>query len=142
MKYCPVISRDQLGRRIVFSQNSKESEKMWKRLDVSSQRAISKYWKRVTYTVLLSKRFTIWRNLWSPQLEIRQVISNLLKKKFVNLGNKVGRFWCMGVEVLEHWQSLKVHEMLFERYWRKERTELFTKKIKSVTGVQRKTTSC
>ena len=45
----------------------------------------------------------------------------------------------VGVEVLEHWQHLKVHGMSLERYLGKGKMELLQREVESSTGIQLKT---
>ena len=45
----------------------------------------------------------------------------------------------VGVEILEHWQWLKVHGMPLERYLGERKMELLKRKVESSTGIQLKT---
>ena len=45
----------------------------------------------------------------------------------------------VGVEVLEHWQRLKVHGMSLERYLGEGKMELLQREVESSTGIQLKT---
>ena len=44
----------------------------------------------------------------------------------------------VGVEILEHWQRLKVHEMPLERYLGEGKMELLKREVESSTGIQLK----
>ena len=44
-----------------------------------------------------------------------------------------------GIEILEHWQRLKVHGMPLERYHGKGKMELLRREVVSATGIQLKT---
>ena len=44
----------------------------------------------------------------------------------------------IGVEILEHWQRLKVHGMSLERYLREGSMELLRREVESSTGIQLK----
>ena len=45
----------------------------------------------------------------------------------------------MGIEILEHWQRLKVHGMPLERYLGEGKMELLKREVESATGIQLKT---
>lgn len=45
----------------------------------------------------------------------------------------------VGVKILEHWQRLKVHGMLLDRYLGEVRMELLKQEIESAIGIQLKT---
>lgn len=63
--------------------------------------------------------------------------SNLLIRAVKSLDSEV-----IVVEVLKHWQRLKVHGMSLEKYLEEERMELFGKKIEWATGIQLSTIPC
>lgn len=44
----------------------------------------------------------------------------------------------VGVEILEHWQRLKIHGMLLERYLGEGKMELLKREVESSTGIQLK----
>lgn len=48
----------------------------------------------------------------------------------------------VGVEILEHWQQLKVHRMPLERYLGKRKMELLRREVELATRIQLKTVSC
>ena len=45
----------------------------------------------------------------------------------------------VGVEILEHWQHLKVHGMSLDRYLGEGKMELLKREVESSTGIQLKT---
>ena len=44
----------------------------------------------------------------------------------------------VGVEILEHWQRLKVHGMSLEKYLEEGKIEILKREVKSSTGIQLK----
>lgn len=45
----------------------------------------------------------------------------------------------VGIEILKHWQRLKVYGMFFERYFRESKIELLKQEVKSSTDIKLKT---
>ena len=131
------IRQEQLGQRILFPQNAGQ-EKSEADLMLALNEALQQVGEET------SIRFTRVRYapsgaisaLLSEKADAGQIIprrSNLLIRAVKAVDPAVVR-----IEILEHWQRLKVHGMPLERYLGEGKMELLKREVESAMGIQLK----
>lgn len=76
-------------------------------------------------------------SLWLTSIE--KAISGLLISRLSNVlirAAKTVNAAIIGVEILEHWQRLKVHGMSLERYLGEKKMELLKREVEPLTRIQ------
>ena len=134
----PTVKQDQLGRRILFPRDPGQ-EKSEADLMLALNEALQKAgeepcirFSRVRYAPSGAISALLTEKADAGQLIPRR--SNLLIRAVKSVDPAV-----VGVEVLEHWQRLKVHGMPLNRYLGEGKMELLKREVESATGIQLKT---
>lgn len=125
-------------KKIIFHQESLFPQKLKVDLIHALNKALQKA-EISTYTQFNWVRYLQFgaiSNLYTEKSSIEQLVSNhsnmlISVTKTVDLG-------VIGVEAIERWQKIKVHEMSLTRYLGKRKIEVLCCKIKSSTGIQLK----
>ena len=134
----PGSKQEQLGRRILFPRDSgqerSEADLMLALNEALQQAGVETYirFSRVRYAP--SGAISA---LHTEKADAGQLIpqrSNLLIRAAKSVDPAV-----VGVEILEHWQRLKVHGMPLERYLGEGKMGLLKREVESATGIQLKT---
>ena len=129
--------REQLGRRILFPRNPGQ-EKSEADLMLALNEALQQVGEE-TYIRFTRVRYApsgAISALLTEKADAGQLIprrSNVLIRAVKAVDSAV-----VGIEVLEHWQRLKVHGMPLERYLGKGKMELLRREVESATGIQLK----
>ena len=131
---------EQLGRRILFPRNpgqEKSEADLMLALNEALQRVGEETcirFTRVQYTPSGAISALLTKKADAGQLIPRR--SNLSIRAVKAVDPAV-----VGIEVLQHWQRLKVHGMPLERYLGEGKMELLRREVESAMGIQFKSTS-
>ena len=131
----PAIKQEQLGRRILFPRNAgqqKSEADLMLALNEALQQAgemVDLRFTRVRYAPSGAISALLSEKADAGQLIPRR--SNLLIRAVKAVDPAV-----VGIEILEHWQRLKVHGMPLERYLGEGKMEVLKREVESATGIE------
>ena len=135
----PSTKSDQLGRRVLFPRSAEGQRKSEADLMLALNEALQKTGEEshVRFCCVKYAPSGAISALLNEKADAGLLIprkSNLLIRAVKSVDPEV-----IGVEVLEHWQRLKVHGMPLERYLGEGKMELLKREVESATGIQLKT---